>query len=60
MKRSKTNTLSPVRTFSQLSQFEQADVKTAMRGYNSQYMDKPFFEIEEFYDKIYTKGGIYQ
>jgi len=58
MARSKSNTCLPVpRPYSGLSPFEQAAVKAAMKGYNQQHLDNPYFEVEEFYKEIYIKGG---
>ncbi|WP_048065455.1 hypothetical protein [Methanosarcina acetivorans] len=58
MPRSKSNRTFPgPRPYSSLSKFEQAAVKVAMVGYNQQYLDRPYFEVEEFYTEVYSKSG---
>ncbi|MHC1757521.1 MAG: hypothetical protein AB9861_19160 [Methanosarcina sp.] len=44
-------------TYLSLSESEKAAVRAAMQAYNRQYCDRPYFEIEEFYQNVYRVGG---
>lgn len=44
-------------TFQSLPESEKTAVRAAMQAYNQQYLDRPYFEIEEFYQNVYRVGG---
>jgi hypothetical protein len=44
-------------TYASLSPTEQAAVRTARAAYNKRNPSAPYFEDEEFYQRVYRAGG---
>ncbi|MDD3041483.1 MAG: hypothetical protein PHW56_00790 [Methanosarcinaceae archaeon] len=46
-------------SYATLSEYDKYAVKATMKAYNKRHPRTPFFEVDEFFEKIYSCGGLF-